>query len=278
MKLLKRLRLDRRPVPRDPEKFEVAAMAIQVESCVAEVSRFSQERGLREEHQGTYGFGDVLLMTVAGPRLDDAARELALLWERLEGSNEVESGREFYSLLVLRLDSAWFGVRESNPFLHLPVYVVPLRELLRQAVGVTRKFAEPLPARQEWPHACAAMAFYLQQGRLAFTKLVGQCVRYQERLGKPGKQSKEEAQTGECFFNLMCIFNAKRRWAIERRKQDGDDLVKDEVDAHIEGGAPRCPAGGTYAYGKVGELPKCSVAGHVLQGLTEAPVTTGGSL
>jgi len=77
--------------------------------------------------------------------------------------------------------------------------------------------------------------------------------------------SKEEEQTEDCVNNLRQIDAAKEQWAIVHHKQDGDEIVRWDVDSYMKGGAPKCPAGGTYTYGKIGELPKCSVPGHILE-------------
>jgi hypothetical protein len=69
----------------------------------------------------------------------------------------------------------------------------------------------------------------------------------------------------ECINNLRQIDAAKEQWALVHKKVTGDKIVKWDVDRYMEGGGPKCPAGGKYTYGKIGELPKCSVTGHVLE-------------
>jgi hypothetical protein len=88
--------------------------------------------------------------------------------------------------------------------------------------------------------------------------------------GVPKVEEQEEAlataekHQQECIANLTRIDNAKEEWAINEAKMGGDEIVKSEVDSFIPGGAPKCPAGGTYSYGKIGEDPSCSVLGHAL--------------
>ena len=82
---------------------------------------------------------------------------------------------------------------------------------------------------------------------------------------KRDRPSREEKQREKCIIKLMCIDAAKEQWALAEDKVTGDEIVKDEVDEYIRGGAPRCPAGGTYTYGKINEPPRCSVPGHILE-------------
>ena len=67
-----------------------------------------------------------------------------------------------------------------------------------------------------------------------------------------------------CINNLRQIDGAKEQWALETKKSDGDLIVPSEVDAYIKGGSPKCPAGGTYRYGKLGDNPACTIKGHSL--------------
>lgn len=75
----------------------------------------------------------------------------------------------------------------------------------------------------------------------------------------------EEELAEECINNLRQIDAAKEQWALVHKKVTGDKIVKSDVDSYMEGGGPKCPAGGKYTYGKIGDLPKCSVPGHVLE-------------
>jgi len=76
--------------------------------------------------------------------------------------------------------------------------------------------------------------------------------------------SREQQDAEQCITNLAWIDAAKEQWVIEHRKQDGEAIKKGGVDLYMKRGGPKCPAGGTYTYGEVGKLPKCSVPGHVL--------------
>lgn len=72
------------------------------------------------------------------------------------------------------------------------------------------------------------------------------------------------AQNNSCINNLRQLDSAKEQWAMANNKNDGDGVVNTEVEEYIKGGAPTCPAGGTYTYGPVGTLPTCSHPGHSL--------------
>lgn len=71
-----------------------------------------------------------------------------------------------------------------------------------------------------------------------------------------------------CINNLRQIDAAKQQWALENNKpasavptvQDIAPYLKLDADGNI----PGCPAGGTYTLNAVGELPSCSIPGHVL--------------
>ena len=70
-----------------------------------------------------------------------------------------------------------------------------------------------------------------------------------------------------CINNLRQIDGAKEQWALENQKTNGEPVVVAEVNAYIKGGAPTCPEGGTFTYGVVDEMPRCSIgkADHVLK-------------
>jgi prepilin-type N-terminal cleavage/methylation domain-containing protein len=77
-------------------------------------------------------------------------------------------------------------------------------------------------------------------------------------------KSRATAQRNGCIQNLKQIDGAKERWALETKKSSGAAVVDTEIDSYIKGGAPKCPAGGTYTYGAVDTNPTCSIAGHSL--------------
>jgi hypothetical protein len=79
--------------------------------------------------------------------------------------------------------------------------------------------------------------------------------------------SNPAAQQNTCLNNLRLIDAAKNQWALEQGKKNGDIVTEAGLMPYIGPagrGFPRCPAGGTYTIGAVGEMPKCSIPGHVL--------------
>lgn len=72
-------------------------------------------------------------------------------------------------------------------------------------------------------------------------------------------------QRNQCIANLRLIYAAKQAWALEKNKTDADTPTEEDLLPYIKGGVfPVCPSGGTYTIGSVGQVPTCSIAGHVL--------------
>jgi hypothetical protein len=70
-----------------------------------------------------------------------------------------------------------------------------------------------------------------------------------------------------CINNLRQLDAAKNQWALENNKHNGDICTEEDLKPYIRlvnGQLPKCPAGGIYIIGPVGETPKCSVPGHAL--------------
>lgn len=80
---------------------------------------------------------------------------------------------------------------------------------------------------------------------------------------------RRKAQMQACIMNLKAIDGAKEMWATENRKSDGDAVDEAQVSEYLKDKKkPKCPGGGTYTYGNVGEPPTCSVGaamGHTLE-------------
>jgi outer membrane lipoprotein-sorting protein len=80
--------------------------------------------------------------------------------------------------------------------------------------------------------------------------------------------SLEVQQRNACINNLRQIDAAKNEFALEKGKKLGDPVTADDIKPYIKldayGNLPKCPAGGTYTIGKVGENPTCSIPGHEL--------------
>jgi outer membrane lipoprotein-sorting protein len=80
--------------------------------------------------------------------------------------------------------------------------------------------------------------------------------------------SREARQRNACINNLRQIDVAKNEFALEKGKKNGDTVTEDDIKLYIRldanGNLPKCPSGGTYTIGKVGENPTCSIPGHEL--------------
>jgi hypothetical protein len=71
----------------------------------------------------------------------------------------------------------------------------------------------------------------------------------------------------QCINNLRQIDAAKNEWALENRKTNGDVCTEGDIKPLIHpsaNGKPlKCPSGGKYTIGKVGEPPTCSLGTNV---------------
>jgi outer membrane lipoprotein-sorting protein len=80
--------------------------------------------------------------------------------------------------------------------------------------------------------------------------------------------STEARWRNACINNLRQIDAAKNQFALENKKTTGDVVTEADIKPYIkldaDGNLPKCPAGGKYVIGKVGENPTCSIDGHVL--------------
>ncbi len=77
--------------------------------------------------------------------------------------------------------------------------------------------------------------------------------------------STADFQRDACINNLRQIDGAKNEWALEKGKANGTPVTAADIAPYLQGGAlPKCPGGGTYTIGKIGEKPTCSIPGHVL--------------
>lgn len=76
------------------------------------------------------------------------------------------------------------------------------------------------------------------------------------------------AARNECIDNLRRIDAAKQTWALEMGKQSTDTPswsdIRPDYSADPNAAMPKCPSGGTYTIGAVGEKPTCSTPGHAL--------------
>lgn len=69
-----------------------------------------------------------------------------------------------------------------------------------------------------------------------------------------------------CINNMMQINGAINEWALEQGKTNGTVIVENEVQPflklNVKDNLPKCPSGGKYTYGKVGDIPQitCSLS------------------
>ena len=81
-----------------------------------------------------------------------------------------------------------------------------------------------------------------------------------------GMKAAEESRKTVCINNLRQISAAKDTWALMNHIAEGDAVVVDQVNEFLKKPA-RCPIGGIYTYGTVGQKPTCSLGpshGHIL--------------
>lgn len=76
-------------------------------------------------------------------------------------------------------------------------------------------------------------------------------------------KARNTARQNACINNLRQIDSAKEQSAMANNANDGDAAPADTI-SYIKGGAPVCPAGGTYSFENIGTLPTCTIAGHAL--------------
>ena len=65
-----------------------------------------------------------------------------------------------------------------------------------------------------------------------------------------------------CVNNLRQLRAAKEEWALENGKTNGTIVTVEDITPYVQldrnGNVPKCPAGGTYILGRVGEDVRCS--------------------
>jgi prepilin-type N-terminal cleavage/methylation domain-containing protein len=79
-------------------------------------------------------------------------------------------------------------------------------------------------------------------------------------------KARQASQKSACIANLKQVQGAVATWALETKKVNTDTVTKTEVfgNANYIRVEPTCPAGGTYAFALVGDVPTCTIAGHTL--------------
>jgi hypothetical protein len=80
-------------------------------------------------------------------------------------------------------------------------------------------------------------------------------------------KARATSQQNACINNLRQMDAAKNQWALENNKKTGDICTEENLKPYIRlvgGQLPKCPQGGIYTIGPVGEPPTCSIPGHKL--------------
>ena len=77
-------------------------------------------------------------------------------------------------------------------------------------------------------------------------------------------RARTTAQTKACINNLVQIYSAKVRWALDNKKLITDiptdtDLIGPDLYLRKK---PVCPIGGKYDYGQIDQPPSCDKPGH----------------
>jgi hypothetical protein len=81
---------------------------------------------------------------------------------------------------------------------------------------------------------------------------------------KSNTESRTKTDVEICQINLSSIATIKDAWEIETNPSANAEPTKLDLIKYFDGGFPRCPAGGHYYIGRIGEKPGCSVQAHAL--------------
>ena len=81
-------------------------------------------------------------------------------------------------------------------------------------------------------------------------------------------QERQASLRAACMNNLIQILGAKDQWELDHKQTTNDIPTWDDLKPYLgrgDGKILKCPQGGTYTIGKVGEYPACSITNHSLQ-------------
>lgn len=86
-----------------------------------------------------------------------------------------------------------------------------------------------------------------------------------QQVRAAAQEANAVVERNTCINNLRQIDAAKQQWALEHNKPaQAIPAALDLLPYFKDGVFPVCPASGTYTLNAVGEIPSCSVTGHVL--------------
>jgi ABC-type transport system involved in multi-copper enzyme maturation permease subunit len=72
-------------------------------------------------------------------------------------------------------------------------------------------------------------------------------------------RARSVSSANPCLNNLRQIDAAKQEWALENGKTNGVVTANQLTNYLYDGIMPKCPSGGEYTIGKIGEPPTCSL-------------------
>jgi DNA repair exonuclease SbcCD ATPase subunit len=158
------------------------------------------------------------------------------LQAQLDSLKDANAGSQSAELSKLRADNQ-----------DLPRLRNQVTQLQAENQKLTQRFQATLTAAQQQQAQLEQLAAENQQVRAA------------------AQQTDAEAERNVCLNNLRQIDAAKQQWALEKNKTTDAIPTEQDLLPYLKDGIfPTCPSGGTYAINAVGELPACSVPGHVL--------------
>jgi hypothetical protein len=65
-----------------------------------------------------------------------------------------------------------------------------------------------------------------------------------------------------CLRNLQQIDSAKEQLSLEKKPNSTNIVSESDLADYIKGRFPKCPSGGVYKIGAIGELSTCSIQNH----------------
>jgi hypothetical protein len=158
------------------------------------------------------------------------------LQAQLDSLKDANAGSQSAELSKLRADNQ-----------DLPRLRNQVMQLQAENQKLTQRFQATLTAAQQQQAQLEQLAAENQQVRAA------------------AQQTDAEAERNVCLNNLRQIDAAKQQWALEKNKTTDAIPTEQDLLPYLKDGIfPTCPSGGTYTINAVGELPACSVPGHVL--------------
>ncbi len=81
-------------------------------------------------------------------------------------------------------------------------------------------------------------------------------------VGLIHEHNEEGGVRAACASNLRQLDGAKQMWAQEFHKTPDDTPTWDDLRHYFKDMFLKCPNGGTYTIGRVGDLARCSIPKH----------------